>query len=88
MRAVAVARHEIEVAQQHRWLRALFVEPAHGAPADHELGLVEEPVGHRDAAAARAREVDAGHLDAAIDQAAHVQHRLIDVNLLEATTPQ
>ena len=86
--AIAVARHELHIGQLHRRRLALLVDPAHAAAAHQELGLREKPVRRRRVALRIARQVDAGHQQAAIGGAAQLQLGFIDHQLLETTAPQ
>ena len=84
--AQAVANHELDVAQDQRRRLARVVEPAHGAGADHELVLLEEPLGGAAVVLApgRAGEVETGDPDPAALVAPHVQARPVDQELREA----
>ena len=83
----AIAHHEVQLRQGQGRLALEVVDPAHRALADDEFGLVEEPVGGRSVGFGAAGHVQASHLDAAIGRAAHIQHRTVDEQLLEAQAP-
>ncbi|WP_382322297.1 hypothetical protein ACFJGX_06120 [Hydrogenophaga sp. UC242_50] len=88
VRAGCVAHHEAQGPQGQRGLGAQLVRPAHGAVLDDELAQGEEPVGGAAVLLARARDVEPGHLDAALRGAPHVQHRLVDHDLFEVAVPE
>ena len=81
----AVANHQLHVAQHQRLGLALRVGPAQRAAADHELALVEEPVGDRIAFAAEfTADVDPGNEDAPVRITPQLELRTVDQQLLEA----
>jgi hypothetical protein len=88
VRARGVAGHEGEVVEHQRGLAAQVIGPAHGAVADHELAQGKEPIGGTTVAFTGLCEVQASHLDAALRGAPHVQHRLVDHDLLEVAVPE
>jgi len=83
----AVARDEIDLPQRERRRAAQFVRPLHGAAADHEFALAEEPVGRTPLVGAGAGEIEPGDEDAALPGAPDLQLGRIDIELLEAEIP-
>jgi len=85
VRAQAVAQDDVDVGQLERRRGALLVDPAHGAAAQHDLLLAEEPVercGLVGAGDAGARsEVEAADVHVAGGVAPHQQARVLDVEL-------
>ena len=86
MLAQAVAYDELDVGERERRRIAGLVDPAQRAGADHELVLLEEPVGGHVVVggARRVDEVEPADPDAAALVAAHVQARAVDEQLREA----
>ena len=81
----AVADHQLHVAQHQRRGSALLVGPAQRAAADHELVLLEEPVGDRVAVAAVvAADIEPRHKVAALRVAPQLELRAVDQQLFEA----
>ena len=85
--ARAIAHHEVHLVQRQRRGRAQFVCPAHGAVADDELGLLEEPVRGLPVVVAAAREVQPADVDLAVRGPAHIELGPIDIKLLEPEVP-
>ena len=79
----AIAHHQLHVMQADRRRTAPLVDPVDAAAAHQELGLREEPVGHAGITRGIARQVDAGHQQAAVGAAAHFQLGLVDHQLLQ-----
>ena len=85
--AQAVAHHQLDVGQRQRRRMSGFVDPAQRAAANHELLLLEEPVGCGAAvfaAAGAAAEVEPGDADVAGGIAPDVEAGAIDEQLFEA----
>ena len=81
----AVAHHEIDLLQRERRGAAHLVGPAHGAVADDELALAEEPIGGAALGVAAAREIQAGRRSSLPSAARRMSScGTVDVELLEA----
>ena len=86
--AAAVAQLNLHVAQGQRGGAAQFVGPAHGASADHQFALRQQPFGHPGVACGVGGHVLPRHLDAPVGQAAHLQFGPVDHQLFKAPSPQ
>jgi hypothetical protein len=83
--AQAVAHDQLHVGERQRRRVVLLVGPAQRAAADHELGLLEEPVGGAAVVAgARPAEVEAGDEHPPVGVAPRLELRPLDEQLLEA----
>ena len=81
----AVAHHQLYVAQYQRRGLALFVGPAQRAATDHELVLLEKPVGDGVAAfRTGAADLEPGHEDIALRIAPQFELGAVDQQLFEA----
>ena len=85
-----IAHHQQHIPQLQRRRAAQLVHPAQHAAPDHELMLLEQPVGrraavHRSAGFGRpAAQVQPGHMPAAAGVAPHLQPRILDQQLRKA----
>ena len=90
MPAPGVAHHQQHVVELQRRSTTQLVHPAQHAAADHQLVLLEQPVGrsaaiHRRIARGLGQvDIQPGHMPAALGVAPHLQARVLDQQLLEA----
>lgn len=78
-----VAQQQVHLPQGQGRLPALLVGQPHGAAAQHDLALREQPVGPGAVAARALAKRQPRDEDAAVRHAAHVEFRAFDVQLLE-----
>ena len=88
MAARAIAGDKSNVGQDQGRGAALLVDPAQGAPEDHDLFLPKEPVGRRAGLTRGGGDLQPGHPEPAGRVATHLQLRPLDIKLLHAQVQQ
>jgi len=84
VRVPAVQQRHVDVLERQFGRAALLVGPVQAAFADHDLALLEDPVGALAVARLRVVEHDAGHRQLAVGHAPHVEFGADDLERLEA----